>query len=490
MIIRPPEIGNVKQRSLDGVYWNAIEIIIRFGLQFAVTIILARLLTPEEFGIVALASVFSGIVGVLIESGFSAALVQQRDIDEQEISTIFHFQWLLALIIGLCLGLISPLIASFCGYPVLEPLIWAMALSLFVNALGGVHQSLLNRTLNFRPLTIAALTSTLLSGGLAALLAFQGFGVWALTLQTVVGAMLYVGALWLACPWRPQMMFRIKLLKRSFAFGGFVFLIGLADAIYGRLYWLAIGKMYGAADLAQYNRAETTQGIPLGMLTGFVTRVGFPAFSAVQSDRERLRTGVRKAVIGVMAINIPVMFGLLAVAEPLVLTLFGEAWQRSVPILRIVCLAGLVWPLHVINFRVLLALGYSLRCFQIELAKKSVGIVCTLVAVPFGLEALAWSQLVYGIICYFIHAHYTKCLLDYGGLRQVLDCLPWFLAGALMACSVWFLQFALPMSVPITLAVQVVFGAALYLTFWVMWDVRLFREMVHIVIPDRKAVKA
>jgi teichuronic acid exporter len=490
MTILPPEAGAVKQRTLDGMYWNAVEIAVRFGFQFGVTVILARLLTPEEFGIVALAFVFIGITGVLIESGFSTAIVQQRDVDDLELSAIFHLQWLLALVLGIGLGLASPWIASFCGYPVLEPLIWTMALTLLLYALGGVHSSLLSRALNFRPVVIAGLTSTILGGALAVFVAFQGFGVWALASQAVATAVFYVSALWLSHPWRPQMVFRWKLLKRSFAFGGFVFLVGLSDAIYGRLYWLAIGKIYGAADLAQYNRAEATAGVPSGMLTGFITRVGFPAFSAVQDDGARLKAGVRKAVIGVMAINVPVMFGMLAVAEPLVLTFFGEVWRPSVPILQIVCLAGLVWPLHVINFRVLLALGHSRRCFQIEIAKKGVGIVCTLAALPFSLEALAWGQFVYGIICYAIHAHYTKRLVGYGGLAQVWDCLPWFLAGALMMCSVWLLQFVLSMAAPITLTVQVVFGTVLYLIFWLVWDVRLFREMTRIVIPGRKIVKA
>lgn len=485
-----PDIGALKQRAMEGMYWNAVEIFIRFGLQFGVTVILARLLTPEEFGIVALTYIFTGIVGILIDSGFGAAIVQQRNVDEQEMSTIFHLQWLLALVIGVGLGLVSPWIAMFCGYPVLVPLIWTMALVLLINTLGGVHQSLLSRTLNFRPLVIARLTSTLLGGGVAVFAAFRGFGVWALALQTVIGAVVYISAVWLFCSWRPQMVFRWNLLSRSFEFGGFVFLMGLLDAIYGRLYWLAIGKIYGAADLAQYNRAEATQGVPLGMVIGLVSRVAYPAFSAVKDDEQRLKVGLRKAVIGVMSVTIPTMFGIWAVAEPLVITFFGDVWRPSVPILQIVCLAGPVVALHVINFQMLLALGHSRLCFRIEVAEKSVGIVFTLAAVPFGLEAIAWSQLIYRVVCYGIHAHYTKRLLGYGALAQLWDCLPWLFAGALMGFSVRFLQFLLPMAAPSLLTVQVVFGATLYMIFWLVWDVKSLREMMLVIIPGRKIVKA
>ena len=485
MTIDKPDIDSVKKLAMRGVFWTALEIFIRFGFQFGTAIILARLLTPNEFGIVALALVFSGLAGILVESGFTTAVVQQRHIDEQEISTIFHLQWLIALLVGCGLGLLSPWIAQFCGYPVLQPLIWTMALTLLVNTLGGIHASLLSRSLNFRPLVVAGLISAILGGALAIFLAFQGFGVWALAAQALAAGGIGTAILWMLCPWRPQMVFRPELLKRSFKFGGFVFLIGLSDAIYGRLFWLAIGKIYGASDLAQYNRAEATQGVPLAMLTGVVSRVGFSAFAAVKDDAQKLRAGIRKTIILVMAVSIPTMFGLLTVAEPLVLTLFGEVWRPSVPLLRIVCLAGLVWPLYVINFKVLLALGHSRLCFQIEVVKKSVGIVCTLAALPFGLEALAWSQLIFGIVCYAIHAHYTKRLLGYGGMAQLWDCLPWLSAGAFMACSVWLLQFVLSISTLSSLIVQVVFGAILYLAFWLAWDFRLLKEIVWIVIPGR-----
>jgi teichuronic acid exporter len=184
------------------------------------------------------------------------------------------------------------------------------------------------------------------------------------------------------------------------------------------------------------------------------------------------------------------MFGLLAVAEPLVLTLFGEVWRPSVPLLQILCLAGLVWPLHLINVNVLLAQGHSRLFFRIEVAKKVFGVVCALVAVSLGLEVLAWSQVVYGILCFAIHAHYTKRLLGYGLWAQVFDCVPWVSAGALMACGVWLLQFPLAISAPKLLIAQIVSGAILYLGFCLAWDGSLLREMMRMLVPGWKYTKA
>ena len=480
----------LKRIALSGMFWSGLDAFFRLGFQFGITVALARLLTPEEFGIVAIVYVFTGIGSMLVASGLGGVLVQQRDLEEEQISTIFHFQWVAALVFGLCLGVMSPWIARFYGYPILEPLIWVMALNLFIGTLGGVPGSLLSRALNFRVPMLIGMVSTAVAGALAVFLAFYGAGVWALASQPLGATLITVGTLWWWHPWRPRMVFRPALLKRSFEFGGFLLLSGLLELAYGGFYALFIGKTYGAADLGQYNRANGTQGMPSGVLIALISRVAFPVFSALQGDEPRLRAGLRKCVLGVMAINIPLMLGLMAVAEPFVLTLFGEAWRPSIPLLRILCLVGLVWPLHVINLDVLLAQGHARLFFRIEIAKKAFGTVAFITAMPFGLEALAWSQVVYAIMCFAIHAYYTERLLGYGGLAQVRDCLPWVVAGVLMASSVWVMQLLLALPLPMLLAAQVVLGATLYLGFWVAWDPSLFREMALTLVSRREIMKA
>jgi O-antigen/teichoic acid export membrane protein len=240
--------------------------------------------------------------------------------------------------------------------------------------------------------------------------------------------------------------------------------------------------MYGAADLGQYNRANATQAMPMGVLTGIVTRVAYPAFSALQNDKPLLKAALRKALLGAMVLNIPAMLGLLAVAEPLVLTLFGDAWRPSIPILRILCLAGLVWPLYAINGQALTAQGHSRLFFRLEVVKKSLGTIVVLAVVPFGIEAFAWGNLAVVIMWFAIHAHYTRRMLGYGGLAQIYDCLPWLVAGISMACAVWALPHLLvALSALEGLVLQMVLGATLYLSFWVLWDASLLQEALRLV---------
>lgn len=482
--------GAVKRNALDGIFWGALDAFFRLAVQFGITVALARLLTPEEFGIVAIVYVFMSIGSMLVDSGLSGVLVQQRDLEEEQISTIFHFQWMAALAFGLSMVLISPWIARFYGYSILEPLIWAMALNVFVAALGVVPASLLSRALKFRLPIAIGMVSTVLAGAVAVFLAMYGGGVWALALQPLVMALMNVGALWLYHPWRPRMVFRPALLRRSFNFGGFVLLSGLLELAYGGFYALFVAKVYGAADLGQYNRANGIQSMSSGAVAGLFKRVGFAVFSAVQDDKPRLRAGLRKTVQGVMAISIPAMLGLLTVAEPLVLTFFGDAWRPSIPLLRILCLVGLVWPLHVVNLSVLLAQGHASLFFRIEIAKKGVGTIAFLSAAPFGLEALAWSQVVYASACFALQAFYTGRLLGYGVLAQIFDCLPWAVAGILMAASVWALQLVLTVPVAGILAAQIVLGATLYLGFCVAWDPSLIREVMSAIVSRREVSKA
>jgi O-antigen/teichoic acid export membrane protein len=324
---------------------------------------------------------------------------------------------------------------------------------------------------------------------LAVFLAIEGAGVWALAIQTLAASILYVAIVWFFHPWRPQIALSPRLLDRPFRFAKFIFLSGLLDAFYGRIYALFIGKMFGVDDLGQYNRANATQGMPMGVLTGIVSRVAYPAFSALQGDKLRLSAAVRKAIIGIMAINIPAMLGMLAVADSLVLALFGDAWRPCIPILRILCLAGLIWPLYTINGQALIAQGHSRLFFRLEIIKKVLGIIVFIAAAPFGLEELAWSQVVIVVVWFAIHAYYTRTMLGYGGVSQVYDSLPWLLAGSCMAVAVWAMPYFLRLPLLGVLVLQLLLGTSLYMGFWIFWDASLLREASSL-LPFRRVIES
>jgi O-antigen/teichoic acid export membrane protein len=289
--------------------------------------------------------------------------------------------------------------------------------------------ALLTKTLDFRPLLTAGLVSSVVSGGIAILLALAGAGVWSLAAQILASAVVTTTLLWLLHPWRPELAWSADSARRLGGFGGYVFAANLSDVVFTRSYTLLVGKLYGARDVGIYSRADSTQQLPVDMLNTIFGRVALPVFSESAGNRAALRAGARTATNSLMLLNVPLLLGVAVVAEPLVRILFGDAWSDTVPLLQILCLAGTLWPLHVINLQVLLAEGRSRLFLRLEVAKKLIGLVLLALASTFGLAAIAWSQVVFGLIAFLINAHYSRRFLDYGAVAQLRDVVPIFVAA-------------------------------------------------------------
>lgn len=445
------------------VFWNGLELFARQGLQFVVSVILARLLSPSEFGVMAMLLVFIGLASVLIDGGFPAALVQKQQTTHDEESAAFYFGIVSGLILGLGLGLSGPLIAGFFRQPVLALLSWLMGFNLFLGAFGAVHAALLLKQLDFRTLMKVGISATAVSGVVAIALAWLGAGVWALATQAVTATAVTVLLLWRLSPWRPARTFDPVALRGMFGYGGFLLMSALLEQVYLRFSSIVIGRTFGAHEVGLFSRAEGIRQVPVGVITGVVGRVAFPAFSQLVGDSERLRRGVQGSLQALMVVSIPAMLGMLVVAEPLVVTLFGEPWRATIPLLRVLCLAGLFWPLHAINLYALMAQGQSRECFRVETVKRAIGLLLLLAAVPFGLLAMAWSQVALALIAFFLNAHYTGVNLQYGAVRQIRHLFPYLAVGALMAGAVWMLdRVLLDMSMAVRLVLDVAAGVLVY----------------------------
>lgn len=463
-------------QAASATLWSGIDVFLRQGLQFAVSIILARLLTPEEFGTVALLALFVGVAGIMIDSGFSSALIQRQNATKEEESAVFWFNAGMGAVAASLLCLASSAIAAFFDAPVLVPLTCVIALNLFISSLGSVHTALLSKALNFKTQMKVGAVASAVSGATAVVMAWRGAGVWALAGQTLVASVTTVTLLWAWHDWRPLWTFSLRALKPLFSFGGFFLLSALLDTIYGRVSTLIIGKLYSVGDLGQYNRAWGTQQLPANALSTIMNRVAFPAFSAHAQDKELLSRATRKVLRGLMFLNTPAMFGLMAAARPAVEVLFGPQWLPCVPILQVLCLYGLFWPLHLINLNVLMAQGYSNLFFRLEVAKKAIGVGVLLAASPFGILAMAWSQVVLGAISFVLNAHYTGVFLNYSSFRQMLDTLPFVLLAVPMAGIVWLLPTGTALPAFPLLCVQLGVGAALYLGTAAILRLETFRE--------------
>jgi len=411
-------------RVLGAVPWGAADIVLRQGLQFMIMVILARMLTPQDFGVVALTALFSAVGTVFADGGFSAALIQRRELSEQDRSTAFWVNVSSGVLVAGILVLVSGQVADFYGVDALHRLLPLISLGVVFSSLGATHSSLLTKSLQLRTLTMAAAVSSIGAGTVAIVLASRGWGIWALAIQSVLAAALSTATLWVLSDWRPRARPRLKNARDMFGFGGYVFLANLSDVVYTRAYTVALGKFYSVADVGLYNRADATQQTATAVFSRIVSLLSLPAFSEVAHDRVHLRTWAKWSVRSVMLLNLPLLLVLSALSEPLVLTLFGERWAGAATVLRILLLAGALFPLHVINLNIMLAIGRSGLFLKAELIKKAVGLVLLVGGSFFGLLGIAASQIVFGVIAFAINSHFAGKLVGYGTVAQLRDCLP------------------------------------------------------------------
>ena len=477
----------LKQKARSAVIWSGFENFIRQGVGFVISIILARILVPEDFGTLALLALFLGIANIFVNAGFSLALTQKHDVTHVDESTVFWFNIGAALIMMLLLFFISPWIAGFFVLPVLIPLTMLMACNVLISAMGSIHSTLLIKRLDFKTLMKIGTISTIISGGVGIYMAWLDYGVWALAGQSLASTIVSTALLWFFNSWRPLFIFSKQSFKRLFSFSGWIFASWMLDTIYQRGYSLLIGKYYGVYDLGIYSRADNTQQIPSNILSGVLSRVAFPLFSSVNNDKEKLRRGVRMSVRSMMLISIPSMVGLAILAEPFISVVFGEQWLPAAPILQVLCASGLLFPLHVINLNVLQAQGHGKLFFKLAIIKKTFGVTLLIIGSFFGVMGIAWSRVIQSIIGLIINTHYTGKYLGYGFLEQVKDCMSSVILSVLMAVVVYFVDNSLAISGVGELLLSIVLGAAFYLASNVLLGIDAFKETIDFIKGEVKS---
>jgi O-antigen/teichoic acid export membrane protein len=408
-------------------------------------------------------ALFVGVAGIFIDSGFSSALIQRQTITHTDESTVFFFNLGMGAVVALLLCLAAPWIATFFKHPILIYLSYAMALNLFLSALASIHITLLTKEMNFKTIAKVGGTASLVSGILAIVLASQDFGVWSLVGQALMSSTITVLLLWVWHPWRPTWTFSFVSLSSFFRFGGYEMAANLTDVFSINLNLILIGKLFSVREVGFYSRAQNTQQLPITVMMGIINRVAYTAFSSSADDKARLVRGLKKAQVASMIVNTPVLVGVIILAEPLVLTLFGEQWSPVVPILQVLAVAGLMWPLHVMNLTVLRAQGRSDLFFWITILKKVVGISMTIAASFYGVMAIAWAQVVISILGYMVNAHYTKVFLGYGAFKQLRDLVLILLAVMPMAFAMYLLLGLVHASQPIKLLIIGIVGCVTYL---------------------------
>ena len=457
--------------------WSLFEAIGQRGVQFVVGIILARLLLPEQFGLIGMLLVFMAVAQTFVDSGFGAALIQKQNIAKEDTCSIFYFNILVSCIIAGGLCFLAQRVALFYGQPILAPMLQVMSSVLVINSFGQVHSILLTKSLNFKARAKVTLYASVLSGLIGLGMAYWGYGVWSLVAQQIGSAIFSTILLWVFSSWRPAWLFSFKSLREMFSFGSKLLVSGLLNTIFDNIYLVVIGKLFLPADLGYYTRANALQQLPSTTFSSVVGRVTFPVFSTIQDDPERIRRGIKKALTMLVFINFPLMIGLAVVARPLVLVLLTEKWTPCIPYLQLLCLVGLMYPLHVINLNVLQALGRSDLFLRLEVIKKVLIALNILITWRWGIMAMITGQVVVSLISYYFNAYYNKALLKYSFFTQIGDLTP-YLINALIMGGLIYAMNSLPIeSHMFRLASQVVVGGIVYLTVCYLFRLAVFMDL-------------
>lgn len=454
---------NLKQKTFSGFVYKFAERGAAQGISFIVQIILARILMPEEFGTIALLTVLMTILDVFVTYGFGNSLVVNKESDDLDFSTCFHFGIFLSLILYGAVYFSSPYISEFFyGRDELDVLVKVMALRMPIAAVNSVQYSYLAKQMQFRLFFYATLIGTILSGVVGISMAYMGFGVWALVAQYMSNALFNTITLWIMSDWRPKLVFSFQRLKAIYDYGWKILATGLVDTVFSQIRTIVIAKEYSRADLAFYNRGIHFPSFGMKLVEPTISTVLFPALSSCNDDQLMMKTITQRVIKTSTFIICGLMCFLFAIAKPLVVVLLTDKWLPCVVFLQIGCFAYLLRPLQIINSSVIRASGRSALLLNLDLLKKGIGLILLFVAMPFGVEAIAWSYVGFNVISTFINIWPNKDILNYSYVEQFRDLSGNLVVGLIMGALVWSVTL-LQMDYFLMLVIQCIVGIISYI---------------------------
>jgi len=450
---------SLKAKTIKGVGWSFVDNIANQGVTFLVGLVLARILTPEEFGVIGMITIFIAISNSIVDSGFSNALIRKIDATDVDYNTVFYFNLVIGIFLYVILYFCSPAISRFFDEPILIAVARVMGIILIFNSLAIIQRTLLVKRVDFKTQTKVSLIASLSSAFIGIGMALAGLGVWSLVGQQLSRQLFNTIFLWVFSWWKPQWLFSIKSFEELFGFGSKLLLSGLIDTVYKNIYYLVIGKFYSAAQLGQYTRAEQFNTIFSSNLTSVVQRVSYPVLSSIQNEPERLKSAYRQVIKTTMLITFACMLGLAAIAKPLILILIGDKWLVSVEYLQIICFSGMLYPLHAINLNMLQVKGRSDLFLKLEVIKKILAVIPIVLGIFLGIKFMLWASVFNSFLAYFLNSHYSAKLIHYPTKNQIFDILPTFIISIIIAFGMWSITL-LPISIYLMLPLQFLLGVS------------------------------
>lgn len=473
-------VSRQSNKMLGNFVWRFAE---RCGAQlvtFIVSIVLARLLEPEAYGTIALVTVFITIMQVFVDSGLGTALIQKKDADELDFSSVFYFNFAVCLILYTAMFAAAPCIASFYSDSSLTSVVRVISLTIVISGVKGIQQSYVSRNMLFKRFFFATLGGTVFSAFLGIGMAYFGFGVWAIVAQQLSNTTIDTLILWLTVRWRPKRMFSWERLKTLLSFGWKLLASSLLDTVYNNLRNLVIGKMYSSTDLAYYNQGDKFPKVIVTNINSSIDSVLLPTMSAEQDDSERVKNMTRRAIKTSTYIMAPLMMGLAFCAEPIVRLVLTEKWLPCVPFLQIFCITYMFYPIHTANLNAIKAMGRSDLFLKMEIAKKIVGISLLLSTMWFGVMAMAYSLLAGTLVGMIVNSWPNRRLLHYSYLEQLKDILPVIILAVGMGICVYGISF-IPLPHGMMLAIQICAGTLIYIGMSALLRLESFEYLVGIL---------
>lgn len=471
---------NLKKETTKGVFWSVIERFGTQGIQFLVMLVMARLLTPDDYGIVGILVVFVSLAQAFVDGGFSQALIRKKDRTEIDNSTVFYFNIVVSILIYAIFYVSAPLVSRFYEMPTLTPFMRVICLSIIINAFGVVQRALFNADIDFKTQAKASLLAVVISGILGIILAYQGYGPWALVWQQISNLIVNTICLWLYSSWRPIWAYSWKSFHELFSFGSKLLATSLLNAVYSNIHTIVIGKLYAAKSLGLYSRAKHFAELPSTQFTSIFMRVTFPVLCKVQDDIPRLTSVYRRMLRCSAYIVFPLLVGMAAVADPMVRVLIGDQWIECAYLLQIICFGRMWYPIHAINLDILQVSGRSDLFLKVEIYKKILSLTILVATAPFGIIAMCYGNVVSSLINLYINTYYSSRILGVSLWSQIKDLLPTLALCTVMFFAAWGTTLCFANAVAQLIAGTVV-GIILYMGLSWLFKMQEFNEIYAII---------
>ena len=471
---------SLKNKTVKGVAWSGIDNVAQFGVTFIVSIVLARLLTPDDYGLIGIISIFTAVCTALINGGFSTALIRKQDVTNDDYNTAFLVNLIMSLLLYAVIFLCSPFIADFFNRYELISLTQVSSLGLIIGAFAIVQQTKLTKRIDFKTQTKITLAASILSGMVGITMAFVGCGVWSLVVQHLFSQLVRTILLVAANKWIPKLYFSVRSFHELFGFGWKMMISSLLETVWKELYQVVVGKFYNPATLGQYTRSKQFSQLFSSNLTVVIQRVTFPVLSNIQDDNERMVQAYRRIIKVTMFITAVCMFFLGAISQPLLYCLIGPKWDEAALYLPLICIAGTAYPLHALNLNILEVKGRSDLFLILEILKKVIVLGPLFVGAFVGILPMLYLNIVVTVIAFFLNSYYSGRFIGYSSFMQIKDIAPSFALATIIALSVYYIKY-LPMSNWIVLPIQLLVGAVVFFTLCKLMKINEYNELKTII---------